>query len=195
LKIILVADGCTDYLLIEKIMSTDPELCILPIQLLKPEDVGLHRRTGGGHKTLLLDALHAAQRAAQGYADGVIVLVDNDGDARFIFPHDKCDGCRECEAKNTLSSVTWGQPFIREASILYQAAETILLSARANFNIVQECSLYSNALKITLYGRQIHFLEEMYDAFKEELDRTRISDIKARCYTRIKQKILSLAQS
>jgi hypothetical protein len=194
LKIILIADGSTDYLLMEKVMSSDPELMNLPIELVKPEDVRLYRRTGGGHKTLLNDALHAAQRAAQGYADGVVVLVDNDGDPRFRFPHENCEGCRECDARAKVNSVTWGRPFQKGVSIVYQAVETIVLSVRQNFNTSQESELFSDALKSALYRRQIQNLEERYDAFKQELDRISISDIKARCYPRIKQMFMSISQ-
>jgi hypothetical protein len=195
LKLILIADGETDYLLMKKIMLSDSDLSILPIQLIKPEDVGLHRRTGGGHKTLLSDALHAAQAAAQGRADGVFVLVDNDGDARFSFPHYACDNCRECEAKQRIASITWGRPFLKEASILFQAAETILLSVRPSFNTNQECMLYSAALKTELYGRQINDLKEMYEAFSKELQKIKIVNIKAKCYFRIKNLLIKIADS
>ncbi|HAO20389.1 MAG TPA: hypothetical protein DCQ37_07885 [Desulfobacteraceae bacterium] len=53
LKIIVVADGETDYLLLQKVFKADPDLSELPISIIKPEDLGLKRRTGGGHKTLL----------------------------------------------------------------------------------------------------------------------------------------------
>jgi len=53
LKIIVVADGETDYLFIQKAFKADPDLSELPISIIKPEDLGLKRRTGGGHKTLL----------------------------------------------------------------------------------------------------------------------------------------------
>jgi hypothetical protein len=195
MKIILVADGDTDYLFMEKVMSSDSELMNLSIELVKPEDVDLHRRTGGGHKTLLNDALHAAQKAAQGYADGVVVLVDNDGDPRFKFPHDNCAGCRECDARSTIHSVTWGNSFKKGASIVYQAVETIVLSCRQNFSADRENELVSDVLKTALYRRQIKNPEERYEAFKKEIGQFNISDVKARCYPRIKQMLKTVSQA
>ncbi|PIE36113.1 hypothetical protein CSA56_01485 [candidate division KSB3 bacterium] len=76
-KIIFIGDGETDYLFVEKIFKEDPDISHLPITILRPEETQLKRRAGGGHKTLLREAGLAAIRAAQGFADGVFVLVDN----------------------------------------------------------------------------------------------------------------------
>jgi hypothetical protein len=70
---IVVADGSTDYLLLRKVIQEDQELApARVIKMIAPEDVGLTRRTGGGHRTLLRDLGIALIRAAQGYADGVL---------------------------------------------------------------------------------------------------------------------------
>ncbi|MCP4345998.1 MAG: hypothetical protein GY795_10790 [Desulfobacterales bacterium] len=188
LKIIVVGDGDTDYLFFEKAIEDDPDLSSLPISIVKPEDIGLMPRKGGGHKTLLKDASKAAYKAAKGFADAVLVLVDNDGDARFKFPHSKhCGNCRECEAWNTLEEIqqlSWAQPFKKGAAILFQALETLLLSARSGFTPQIEESLYSKALKIKFYGQQT---DNMTEAFKEKLEQTDMTKIRARSYPRMKK--------
>lgn len=187
-RVILVADGDTDYLLMEKVTAEDPGVSSLPIKFLKPEEAGLRRRIGGGHRTLLREAGLAAIMAAKGHADGVLVLVDNDGDPRFGFPHDRgCPGCRECEARDALERIDWGRPFQRAAAIVFQAAETLLLSARSGFTPQMEAELFGKRLKTRLYGRDIQDARELHDAFRKELERTSVPAIRARCYPRIKQ--------
>ncbi|RLC00215.1 MAG: hypothetical protein DRI57_32585 [Deltaproteobacteria bacterium] len=190
LRLIVVGDGDTDYLFLEKAVRDDPDLSALPISVMRPEDVGLKRRVGGGHKTLLKEAGLVSIKAAQGFAEAVLVLVDNDGDERFRFPHKKhCGNCRECEASDALEKVEWGQPFRKGAAILFQAVETLLLSAKQDvgFTPQLEESLYSLPLKIKLYGRQIHDAAEMYDAFREVLENTDVNRIRARSYPRMKK--------
>jgi len=193
LRIIVVGDGDTDYLFLEKAVRDDPELSALPISVIRPEDVGLKRRVGGGHKTLLKEAGLAAIRSAQGFAEAVLVLVDNDGDGRFRFPHRQhCGNCRECEASEALEKVGWGQPFRKGAAILFQAVETLILSAKQDIGFTPQLeeSLYSTALKVRLYGREIHDMAEMYDAFREALEETDVKKIRARSYPH-KKKILT----
>ncbi|MGD0489667.1 MAG: hypothetical protein ABSB94_21105 [Syntrophorhabdales bacterium] len=191
---IVVADGSTDYLLLRKVIQEDQELApARVIKMIAPEDVGLTRRTGGGHRTLLRDLGIALIRAAQGYADGVFALVDNDGDARFHFPHDRpCQDCRECEAWAELEKVKWGKPVKKGAAILYQAAETIPLSARAEFSPAIEEGTFSDNLKRWLYGRHIEDKNERYEAFAKELEKMTVSDIKARCYPRLKKTLIAM---
>lgn len=193
-KIILMADGDTDYLFAAEVLCHDPEVHGIQIQLLRPEDVSLRRRTGGGHITLLREIGLAAIRAAQGYADGVLVLVDNDGDDRFKFPHDRrCDDCRECDAWAALERVSWGQPFRRGATILYQAVETLVLSARNYFTPQIEENLFSSALRKELYKRDIVDIRERYRAFESELEGIQLAKIKARSYPRFKRSLLDIA--
>lgn len=190
LKIIVVADGETDYLFIQKAFKLDPDLSKLLISIIKPEDTGLKRRTGGGHKTLLKEAGLAAIKAAKGFADGVLVIADNDGDPRFRFPHEsRCGDCRECEALQAIEKIDWGN-FRKGAVIFFQAVETFLLSAKDGFTPQLEEELYSKELKATIYKRQFRDLQEMYRAFQEELEKTDIHKIKARSYPRMK-KIIS----
>jgi hypothetical protein len=190
IRVILVADGETDYDIMDKVKAEDGDLSSLPLEFLRPEAVGLHRRTGGGHKTLLKEAGLAAIMAAKGHADCVMVLVDNDGDSRFSFPHDNgCPGCRECDARDALERVNWGLPFQRTASIVFQAAETLLLSARSGFTPQMETELVGKRLKTRLYGRDIQEARELYDAFRTELEQTSVQAIRARCYPRIKGKL------
>ncbi len=192
LKVIVMADGDTDYLFLEKAVRDDPDLAKLPLSFLRPEEVRLVRRTGGGHRGLLRDATTAAMHAANGFADAVLVLADNDGDDRFAFPHDRhCGDCRECEAWESLEKVTWGE-FGKGAAILFQAVETLLLSAKAGFTPQIEESLYSAELKTRLYGRQIHDSAEMYAAFREILENTDVNKIRARSYPRMKKVMADL---
>ena len=193
MRIVFMADGETDYLFLEKIFKDDPDLSHLPITILRPEAIGLKRRTGGGHETLLKEAGLAAIRAAQGYADGGFVLVDNDGDGRFRFPHQQtCGACRECEADARLAKINWGQPFKKGAAILFQALETLLLSARDGFNPQMEESLYQGALKDRLYGRHIDNSDESYAAFQVLLPQIAVHRITARSYPRLKQRISAM---
>lgn len=193
LKIIVMADGDTDYLFLEKVLNDDPEISDLPICFIRPEDIGLKRRTGGGHKTLLKEAGLAAIKAAQGYANGVLILVDNDGDKRFRFPHnDFCHDCRECEAYKAIEQINWGQPFKKYAVIFFQAVETFLLSARDHFTPQMEKNLFSIALKTKLYGRDIVNSYEKFEAFKNELEKIEIIKIKARSYPRLKKALHNL---
>lgn len=188
LMLILMADGDTDYLFMEKALIEDPDISVLPIKLVRPEDVGLKRRSGGGHRTLLKESGLAAIRAVQGYAHGVLILVDNDGDPRFTFPHDKrCNDCRECDAWEVLEKINWGQPIKKGAAILYQAIETLLLSARTTFTPQLEERLFSQELKQAVYGRPIGNITERYQTFKTELNKIQISKIKAKSYPRLKQ--------
>ena len=192
-KVILMADGDTDYLFMEKVIIEDPDISILPIKFVRPEDVGLKRRSGGGHKTLLRESGLGAIRASQGFAHGVLVLVDNDGDPRFTFPHDtRCNDCRECDAWEVLEKITWGQPIRTGAAILYQAMETLLLSARTTFNPQLEEKLFSKELKQAVYGRPVANKGARYQAFKTELKNTRLSKIKAKSYPRLKQTVKNI---
>lgn len=187
-RVILVADGDTDYAFMEKAKAEDTDLSSLPLEFLRPEAVGLRRRAGGGHNTLIREAGLAAIMAAKGHADCVMVLVDNDGDSRFSFPHDNgCPGCRECDARNALERIYWGPPFKRAAAIVFQAAETLLLSARSGFTPQIEAECFGKRLKTLLYGREIDDSREMYEAFLAELNRTHVPAIRARCYPRIKR--------
>jgi len=192
LKIIIVADGETDYLFIQKAFKADSDLSELPISIIKPEDLGLKRRTGGGHKTLLKDAGLASIKAAQGFADGVFVAVDNDGDPRFRFPHENCGDCRECEALKEIEKINWGT-FRKGATIFFQAVETFLLSAKDGFTPQLEEKLFSQALKVKLYGQQVENSQEIYQLFQKELDKTDIRKIRARSYPRMKKAISDMA--
>jgi len=188
IKIILVADGDSDYSFMVKALMEDDELSGLQIKFVKPEEIGLKRRRGGGHRTLLRDAGIAAIRAAQGWAQGVMALVDNDGDSRFSFPHDeKCHDFRECEAWEAIERINWGSPFKRGAAIVYQAIESLLLSTRSSFNQQLEDSLFGDRLKAALYKKQIKTLREKHEAFEQELQKIDVNTIKARSYPRIKR--------
>ncbi len=186
--IIVIADGDTDYLFVQKAFTDDPDMSDLPLSIVRPEEIGLKRRFGGGHKTLLKEAGLAAIKAAQGFASGVLVLVDNDGDKRFEFPHEKaCGACRECEAYSAIEKIQWGRPFGKSAVILYQAVETILLSARDYFTPQMEEQYYSSNLKRVLYGKDIVNSREQYNAFQKELETLDIKKIKAKSYPRLKE--------
>ncbi len=186
--IIVMADGDTDYLFLDKALTDDPDISDLPITIVRPEDIGLKRRDGGGHKTLLKEAGLAAIKAAQGFASGVLVLVDNDGDKRFEFPHEEaCGACRECEAYHAIDKIQWGRPFRKSAVILYQAVETILLSARSYYTPQMEGRYYSSNLKRTLYGKDFINSGDQYNAFQKELEILDINKIKARSYPRLKE--------
>jgi hypothetical protein len=194
LRIVLVADGDTDYDFMEKAKAEDERLSGLPVELVKPEDIGLRRRSGGGHKTLLREAGLATIMAAKGYADGVLVLVDNDGDPRFSFPHDsRCRNCRECEARSEIERIDWGRPIRRNAAIVYQAIETLLLSATGSFTPQMEASLVGEHLKTALYGVRIESARERYDAFRSALEGTEVHAIRARSYPRIQGKLRELS--
>lgn len=176
-RAILVADGDTDYDLMERAKAEDTDISSLPLEFLRPEEAGL-----------------AAIMAAKGHADGVMVLVDNDGDPRFVFPHDTgCPGCRECDARGALERIDWGDPFKRAAAIAFQAAETLLLSARSEFTPQIEAECFGKRLKTRLYGRKIDDSREMYDAFLAELNRTHIPAIRVRSYPRIKRMLRELS--
>lgn len=193
LRVIFVCDGDTDYAFLQKIFQVDSALNQLDIEILRPEDVNLKRRTGGGHKTLLNEAQIAVMKAAQGYADGVFVLVDNDGDPRFVFPHTPhCNNCRECDVLQKMGKVTWGKDVKKGASILYQAVETMLLSTTTSFSPQLETTLYGSDLKKRLYGREIQDLQESFKAFQTRLDELHIADIKAKTYPYLKQKLHQL---
>ena len=194
MEIIFICDGETDYKFIEKMFKEDKELNKLGIRAIKPEDVGLKRRQGGGHKTLLKDASFAAMKAAQGFADGVFVLVDNDCDKRFVFPHNSCNGCRECEAIDTLNKIKWGKPFCKDASILYQAIETLILSAKRKMTPQEEDMLCSKQLKTALYGKEPKKQQEHYELFIIELNNINTNNIQARSYNRLKQKVKNIVQ-
>ena len=194
-KILFMADGETDYLFLEKVFRDDPDLSPLPITMLRPEDVNLKRRVGGGHDTLRKELGFAAIKAAQGYADGVFALVDNDGDARFQFPHEHaCGDCRECEAQAELRKIHWGQPFEKGAAILFQALETLLLSTRNDFTPQLEESLHHENLKVRLYGRHFNNPDDMFVAFQKVLSQITIHDITARAYPRLKQHLSAMVR-
>ncbi len=195
IKIIVMADGDTDYLFLEKAFKDDPDISDLPLSLIRPEEVGLKRRVGGGHKTLLKEAGLAAIKAAQGFANGVLVLVDNDGDKRFKFPHEEaCGGCRECEAYSAIERINWGQPFKKKAVIFFQAVETLLISARDYFTPQIEEQYFSSNLKRFLYGRDIADIGEQYKAFQEKLKRIDVKKIKAKSYQRLKNAFRKIAK-
>ena len=188
LTIIVMADGDTDYLFLEKVLKDDPDISNLPICFVRPEELGLKRRTGGGHKTLLREAGLAVIKSAKGFADGVLLLLDNDGDPRFSFPHDDhCGNCRECEAYHAMERVRWGQPLKNKAVILFQALETMLLSTKDGFTPQLEENCFSGDLKIRLYGRDMRGGQEKYEAFQYELEKTDIKKIKAKSYPRLKK--------
>lgn len=194
-KIIFMADGDTDYLFLEKMLKEDAELSELPITMLRPEDAGLKRRTGGGHLTLLKEIGFAAIRAAQGHADGVFALVDNDDDDRFRFPHEQaCGNCRECEAQAELAKITWGRPFKKGVSILFRALETLLLSAKDGFTPQIEEHLYGERLKRQLYGScvNLHNKPEVFAACQQVLSQISIERISAKSYPRLKQHLRAM---
>ncbi len=194
-RIIFMADGDSDYHFLEKMFADDPDVSSLPISIVRPEEVNLKRREGGGHNTLLKELGFAAIKAAQGYADGVFALVDNDGDARFRFPHDHaCGDCRECEAYAELTKIRWGQPFKKGAAILFQALETLLLSARNDFTPQLEESLHHENLKVRFYGRHFTNTDDMVAAFQKALSHIAIHHIKARTYPRLKQRIRAMVE-
>lgn len=196
LRVIFVCDGNTDYLFLEKILKTDEELSQLKLQLLRPEDVGLKRRTGGGHLTLLRESQQATMKAAQGYADAVFVVVDNDCDKRFTFPHKvNCGDCRECEVIKEINKVYWAGSIKKLASVMYQAVETVLLSAFPGFTAQIEDNLCGKNLKDKLYRREIQDPEDQAEAFQSILSRLNVSDIRARIYPQLKLKLQQLRQS
>jgi hypothetical protein len=193
IKIILMADGDTDYTFMMKVLKDDNDISNLNIKLIRPEELGLRRRSGGGHNTLCREAGLAAIKAANGYADGVMVLVDNDGDERFLFPHNqRCNDCRECDALDAIERINWGKPIKKTAVILYQAIATLLLSTGTTFTPQIEEQLFGNKLKKALYKKEIKNLQEKDKAFIKELEKINVKKIRARSYPRIKRALFDL---
>lgn len=91
-----------------------------------------------------------------------------------------------------IEKINWGN-FRKGAVIFFQAVETFLLSAKDGFTPQLEEELFSQALKVKLYGRQVRNSQEMYTLFQEELKKTDIRKIRARSYPRMKKAISDMA--